>query len=65
MTTISVPLEDRELDELKQRASDLGVAPETLAHRAIQELLKRSDQEFQVAMEYVLEKNKELYQRLA
>jgi len=65
MTTISVPLEDKELNELKQRALNVGVAPEILAQRAIQEMLRLSDQEFQRAMAYVLEKNKELYQRLA
>ncbi len=65
MTTITVPLADEELAELKKRASNYGVAPEALAHSAIQEMLKRSDQEFQRAMDYVLQKNKELYQRLA
>ncbi len=43
----------------------LQVAPEELVRVSIEELLARPDEEFRKALEYVLNKNAELYRRLA
>lgn len=65
MTTITIALaEDRWL-KLREIATRLGVAPEDLVRVSIEELLSQPDETVQRAMDYVLEKNTELYQRLA
>jgi len=43
----------------------LNVSPEELVRVSIEELLSRPDEAFERAVEYVLEKNTELYRRLA
>jgi hypothetical protein len=53
MTTITITLPDDRLLKLKERAT------------RIEELLSRPDEAFQRAVNYVLEKNAELYRRLA
>ncbi len=65
MSTITIPLPDDRLDELKQRAAELKVSPEELVRASVQELLTRPDQAFERAAEYILKKNQELYRRLA
>jgi len=42
-----------------------SLTPETLARAAIADLLASAGEDFQVAAERVLNKNKELYRRLA
>ena len=41
------------------------VAPEELLRMCIEEIARRPHEDFQRAIEYVLEKNKELYKRVA
>jgi hypothetical protein len=65
MTTITVPIPDECLSRLREVASSLKVAPEDLVLVSIEELLARPEDSFRRAMEYVLDKNAELYQRLA
>lgn len=65
MTSILVPLTEEKLEALKQRACEYNIAPEQLVQAAVDELLIRQDDKFKRAMDYVLAKNKELYQRLA
>ena len=65
MNTITVTLSDERLSELKVKADELGLTPEELVRVSIEELLSRPEATFQQAVEYVLKKNKELYQRLA
>lgn len=65
MTSILVPISEENLEALKQRAIQYNIAPEKLVQAAIDELLSRREDKFKRAIEYVLEKNKELYQRLA
>lgn len=65
MNTITVTLSDERLSELKEKADELGLTPEELVRISIEELLSRPEAAFQQAVEYVLKKNKELYQRLA
>jgi predicted transcriptional regulator len=65
MSAITVTLPDERLVKLKEIAANLGVTPEELVRLSVEELLTRPDQAFQQAVERVLEKNKELYGRLA
>jgi len=65
MTTITITLPDDRLLKLKERATRLSVSPEELVRVSIEELLSRPDEAFQRAVDYVLEKNAELYRRLA
>jgi hypothetical protein len=65
MTTITITLPDDRLLKLKERATRFSVSPEELVRVSIEELLSRPDEAFQRAVNYVLEKNAELYRRLA
>lgn len=65
MTTITIPLSDERLERLKALAHQAGVSPEELARAGLEEWLGRSRQDFPQAARYVLEKNAELYRRLA
>ena len=65
MTSISVTLPNDRLLKLQEIATRLGVTPEDLVRISIEELLARPDDAFQQAVDYVLNKNAELYRRLA
>ena len=65
MTTITISLPDDRLRKLQEMATQLKVAPEELARAGIEELLARPEEELNRALDYVLNKNSELYQRLA
>ncbi len=64
MTTITIPLADERLEELRLRAGRSGLTPEEYLQRQVDELLER-DESFREAAAYVLKKNAELYRRLA
>jgi hypothetical protein len=65
MTTITVSISDDRMQKLRERASLYQVAPEELVRVSLDDLLGRSEEDFRQAVEYVLNKNSELYQRLA
>lgn len=65
MTTITIALSDDRLQKLQQIATLFQVTPEELVRISIEELLSRPEEEFRKALEYVLQKNIELYKRLA
>jgi len=65
MSTITISLPDERLRALKELSSRLNVSPEELVRVSIEELLTRPEETFKQAVEYVLEKNARLYQRLA
>jgi predicted transcriptional regulator len=65
MSTITISLSDDRLKKLQERAVQYQVAPEDLVRASIEELLMRPEDDFEQALNYVLNKNKELYQRLA
>ncbi len=65
MTNITITLPDDRIQKLKEIASRFRVAPEELVRASVEELLTRPEEEFQRALEYVLNKNAELYRRLA
>jgi len=65
MDTITVPLPDDRLLQLREKATRYRVSPEELVRASIEELLTRPDPAFREAVAYVLKKNAELYRRLA
>lgn len=65
MTTLTLALPDDHLLKLKEMAERLGVSPEVLVRISVEELLKRPDEAFRSAADYVLKKNADLYRRLA
>jgi antitoxin FitA len=65
MTTITVSISDDRMQKLRERATLYHVAPEELVRVSLDDLLARPEEDFRQAVEYVLNKNTELYQRLA
>jgi hypothetical protein len=50
---------------LREIADRFNIKAEDLARVGIEELLTRPEESFQVAVDYILNKNAELYRRLA
>lgn len=65
MTTLTIPIEDNEREQLQAQADKLGVRLEELAHLSIKSILFQQDEEFTRTMKFVLSRNSELYKRLA
>ncbi len=65
MDAITIPLSSDDLAKLREMADRHGITAEELARVSIEELLARPEEEFQRAADYVIEKNAELYRRLA
>jgi predicted transcriptional regulator len=65
MVTITVTLSEDRLQKLQDLARQFRIAPEELLRVSLEELIARPQADFQKALSYVLEKNKELYKRLA
>ncbi|MFT3767842.1 MAG: hypothetical protein QM820_20520 [Minicystis sp.] len=62
---IEIDLSTTQVEQLRERAKSLGVRPEELARAAVADLLNHPGEEFLEAAEAVLQKNHELYKRLA
>ncbi len=65
METITITVGDERLSRLKEIASDYKVTVEELVRLSIDNLLLQPEPVLERAMEYILEKNRELYRRLA
>ena len=65
MATIAIHLPDDQAEILATLARRLNVTVEGLATAAVRELLAKPDEQFSRAAREVLEKNAELYRRLA
>jgi hypothetical protein len=65
MNTITITLPEDRFGRLKELAMRFGVAPEDLARAGIEDLLTRPDDAFRQALDNLLNKNTDLYQRLA
>ena len=63
MTTLMMKLNDEREQQLQRLAAALGVSLETVVERSIDEYVRR--QSVEKAADYVLQKNAELYRRLA
>jgi predicted transcriptional regulator len=65
MATITISLPADRLERLKAIAERFQIAPEELVRVSIEELLTRPEEDFRKALDYILNKNAELYRRLA
>ncbi len=65
MMSITITLPKDRLVKLRDMAARLNVTPEDLARICVEEMLAGPDEAFKQVAEYVLEKNYELYRRLA
>lgn len=66
MSSITLNFEDKQLGQLRAKAKEMQLASvEELLLKIANELIESRENKFEAAMRYVLEKNKELYKRLA
>lgn len=65
INTITIQIPDEHLLKLQQKATRLGISVEELVLMSVEELLNQPETSFPEAMEYVLNKNAELYKQLA
>ena len=65
VTTITIPISAERLAELTTRAEQAGLAPDEFLRREVDQLLVPRTERFRQAADYVLQKNAELYRRLA
>lgn len=62
---VAIELPPAQAAQLQGEATRLGIAPEDLVRAAVTDLLTAPDQAFQAASKRILERNAELYRRLA
>jgi predicted transcriptional regulator len=65
MVTVAIQLPDEQAERLAVLAERLHLSPQELATAHVLDLLAKPDERFEEAARYVLEKNAELYRRLA
>jgi hypothetical protein len=66
MSTLTLQISDEQMRSLRERAQIAGLTPEEIVARGIEEWIHQPQGEsFEEALKYVLEKNRELYRRLA
>jgi hypothetical protein len=65
MTPITITLDDQHLSKLRDLAAGRGLSPEQFLRMQLEEWLDRPGADFATAARYVLQKNAELYRRLA
>jgi predicted transcriptional regulator len=65
MDAFTIALPEEQAHRLRELARGAGVSPEQLLRAGVEEWLTRPGRDFTEAAAYVLEKNRELYRRLA
>ena len=65
MTTLTVQIDDKKAEALRERADRFGLGPEQFLRASVEDLIGQPDPEFDKAARRVLLKNRELYRRLA
>lgn len=65
MSTLTITLSEDRLARLREIAHRFNIKAEDLARVGVEELLRQPDEKFKEAVEYILTKNTDLYQRLA
>mgnify|MGYP002635506269 CR=1 FL=1 len=65
MQTIQFKLSEEMASRLAERAKERGLSAEAFVQMITEEVLNRTGDEFSQAVDYVLSKNTDLYQRLA
>lgn len=63
--SITLTLDDERSRRLQEKARQWGVDPQVLVRAAVNELISRPDADFETAAKHILEKNRELYERLS
>ena len=65
MSVVTIPLTEEQFVKLQEKARRLQISPEMLLAAIVEDLISHPDEEFLRVMKYVLQKNSELYRRLA
>ena len=65
MSSITIPIAADRLEQLQAVATRFGITAEELVRYSIEDILSQPDEALQAAVVYVLDKNADLYQRLA
>lgn len=65
MPEITISLSAENMEKLRRIAIQLRVSPEELVRITVEEFLSRPDEDFEEIANYLLDKNAELYERLA
>lgn len=65
MVTITVTLSEDRLEKMQALARQFNIPTEELLRVSFEELIARPQEDFQKALEYVLDTYKDLYKRLA
>ena len=65
MATITISLTEARLAQLRLRAEQAGISAEEFLRLLVERLLDQPDEQFRQAASYVLQKNAEMYRRLA
>lgn len=65
MATITIEVPEERLKKLREAAALMGVSPEELVKRTMEEIVEIQDREFEAMLDYLLKKNEELLRRLA
>ena len=65
MTTVTVSLSDEEMRRLQELSTREGLTVEQVARLGIHDFISQSDEVFRATAKRVMEKNAELYRRLA
>ena len=65
MSSITILLSDERLERLKELAKDAGLTPEEFVRASLEAWLAGENEDFAQAARHVVEKNAELYRRLA
>jgi hypothetical protein len=65
MSELTITLPEVSYNKLNEEAARLGLSPEELVRASIEEWLAQPDEAFEEIIDYILEKNAELYKRLA
>ena len=65
MSTLTISLSEERLQQLETLARRYGLEAEELVRASIEDLITRPEADFQRALRQVLDKNTDLYRRLA
>lgn len=65
MTTMTIPISDERVERLQSLAQQAGLPPEEFLRLRVDSLLDQLSDEFNQAADQVIQKNAELYRRLA
>lgn len=65
MATVKVPLSDEEMRRLEELSKREGLTVEQVARLGIHDFISQPDEAFRASAKRVMEKNTELYRRLA